>query len=75
MVPLSDWVRTAHLAKKKEEEWNRREMEAEEANYRWQISREMFPPKADPPMPAYDDELDVDDEGYGEQEMEEVQDY
>ena len=76
VVPLSDWIRKSHLAKKQEEEWKRRAWEAEEANYRWQISPEMFPPKVDPPMPEYDDELEEDEQNFqdGHQEMEEVRD-
>lgn len=74
VVPLSDWVRSAHLAKKQEEEWKRREWEAEEANYRWQISSQMFPPKPESPMPAYDDELEEERQSFYEEELEEVRD-
>jgi hypothetical protein len=76
VIPISDWIRKSYLAKKRQEEMKRRAWEEEEANYRWQISPEMFPPKVDPPMPDYDDELEEDDQNFHEQgEMEEVRDY
>lgn len=73
VIPLSNWLRSKHLAKKREEEMKQREAEEEEANYRWQISRQMFPPKPEPSMPEYDEELQ--EEGYvdGVDVLEEVE--
>jgi hypothetical protein len=56
-IPLSNWLRDKYLAKKREEDMKRREMEEEEANYRWQMSRAMFPPKPEPEVPVYDENL------------------
>jgi hypothetical protein len=61
VIPLSAWMRSKYLAKKREEDERVREMEAEEENYRWQMSRAMFPPEPEPEVPVYD-ENDVYDE-------------
>ncbi len=76
-TPLSTWLRDKYLAKKREEEMKRREIEEEEANYRWQISRAMFPPKPEPEIPIYDEDVENDEEGeveYDEQ-LEEAPEY
>lgn len=57
IIPLSAWMRSKYLAKKREEDERRREIEIEEENYRWQISKAMFPPKPEPEMPEYDEEI------------------
>jgi hypothetical protein len=56
-IPLSNWLRDKYLAKKREEQMKQKEMEEEEANYRWQMSRAMFPPKPEPEVPVYDENL------------------
>jgi hypothetical protein len=70
VIPLSSWMREKYLAKKREEAMKRREDEEYEANYRWQISPKMFPPKPEPEMPEYDEEI-LD----GEEEMVEYEDH
>ena len=62
VIPLSAWMRSKYLARKREEDERRREIEAEEENYRWQISRAMFPPKPEPEVPVYDENADIYDE-------------
>lgn len=62
VIPLSAWMRAKYLAKKREEDERRREIEAEEENYRWQISKAMFPPKPEPEVPVYDENADIYDE-------------
>lgn len=75
VIPLSNWLRNKYLAKKQEEAIKQRELEEEEENYRWQISPAMFPPKPEPEMPLYDEDLE-DEEVEGElEEMEEVPEY
>lgn len=73
-IPISDWIRKSYLAKKHQEEMKRRAYEEEEDNYRWQMSTEMFPPKEDPPIPEFDDELEEDGQSYEEEDMEELRD-
>ena len=62
VIPLSSWMRGKYLAKKRDEEVKKREMEEEEENYRWQISKQMIP---DPPEP------EMEAEGYESEEVEE----
>ena len=54
ILPLSSWMRSKHLAKKNEEIMKQREADEYEANYRWQISRAMIPPRVEREMPAYE---------------------
>lgn len=74
VIPISNWLRSKHLAKEREEEMKRREWEAEEANYRWQISRQMFPPKPEPSMTEYDEEFYEEGFGDGGEALEELVD-
>jgi hypothetical protein len=62
VIPLSAWMRSKYLAKQREENDRRREIEEEEENYRWQISRAMFPPKPEPEMPEYNEDAAYDEE-------------
>ena len=62
VIPLSSWLRSKHIAKQREEHLRRMEMEEYEADYRWQISRAMFPPKPEPEVPVYDENADIYDE-------------
>lgn len=62
VIPLSAWMRSKYLAKKREDDQRRREIEIEEENYRWQISKRMFPPKPEPEVPVYDENADIYDE-------------
>ena len=66
VIPLSSWLRSKHLAKQRDEHLKHMEMEAEEANYRWQMSRAMFPPQPEPEVPVYDENADIYDEDLNE---------
>lgn len=69
VIPLSNWMRGKYLAKKRAEDLKRREMEAEEENYRWQISPEMVrepdevfeEPEGDEPSDEEQEEMYVED--------------
>lgn len=41
VIPISSWIRNSYLVKRQAEERKRREAEEEEANYRWQISKDI----------------------------------
>lgn len=71
VMPISKWQQDAYLVKKREEELKKREAELEEANYQWQISRAMFPPKPEKEMPAYEEDLEEQDmeDGYENEEQ------
>ena len=73
VIPLSNWLRSKHLAKKHEEEMKKREYEAYEANYRWQIDPRMIPPKPEPSMAEYDEELQEEGFVEGAEVLEEVE--
>jgi hypothetical protein len=64
VIPLSSWMHNKYIAKKRAEEEKRREMEAEEANYRWQISPEIEQEYDEVEMP----ELHNEEEGDSEEE-------
>jgi hypothetical protein len=55
VIPLSKWMRDRRLAKQQAEERKKQELEEEEANYRWQMSPQMFPPKPEEEMPEMED--------------------
>ena len=58
VIPLSSWMRSKYLAKKRAEVEKKREIEAEEENYQWQISPEMVREEEEVEMP----ELGEDEE-------------
>jgi hypothetical protein len=62
VIPLSSWLHSKHIAKQREEHLRRMEMEEYEADYRWQMSKAMFPPKPEPEVPVYDENADIYDE-------------
>lgn len=55
VIPLSNWMRNKYLAKKRAEEEKRRDIEAEEENYRWQISPEIVPDEDEAEMPEMEE--------------------
>lgn len=63
VIPLSSWMRSKYLANKREEDRKRREAEDYEAEYRWQLSKAMIPPRPEKEMPPYDPDMDDTDQG------------
>lgn len=70
MIPLSAIYHRRNLRLKHLECIKKREMEEEEAAYRWQMSKRMIPPQPEPPMKHYDN---VDEEEEEEELVEEAQ--
>jgi len=72
MIPLSAIYHRKNLRLKHLEYIKKREMEAEEAAYRWQMSKRMIPPQPEPPMKHYNNLDEEEEEEFEEEAQEEM---